>query len=403
MESYAYIAIDKAGKEKKGNVQSESEEKVVLSLKSEGLIPIEVKKQGALTKDLNIEIGGKPTARDYSVFCRQFVSMTKAGVTIIDALAMLTEQTENKRLQKAIRAVQTEVEKGESLTEAMKIQKIFPSLLVSMVEAGESSGSLDTAFDRMAIHFEKDAKTRAIVKKAMIYPIMVCIVAIGVVVVMLTTVIPSYAKMFEDMDMELPAITVMVMNMSNFMITRWYIVIAVVVALVAGIRFFAGTPTGKKFFGTLALKIPVFGDLTIKSSSARFARTTSTLLAAGISLVDAVENTAKTIDNVIIRQSLMDAREQIIQGVPLSKPLETSKMFPPMVFHMTRIGEEAGDIEGMLEKLADYYEEEVEMATQSLMAAMEPMIIIVLAAIVGFLIAAVMSPMLSMYKGLDNL
>ena len=403
MQNYSYIAVDSKGNEKKGSMEAENEEKVVLSLKLESLIPIEIKKQNALTKDLNIEIGGKPKSRDFSVFCRQFVSMTQAGVTILDALNMLHDQTDNKKLKFALKEVQTGVEKGETLGNSMREQKIFPSLLLSMIDAGEASGSLDVAMERMAVHFEKDSKTKALVKKAMIYPIMVCIVAIGVVMVMLTFVIPNFSDMFKDMDMELPMITQMVMKMSDFIIHKWFILIAIIALVVTGIKWFKGTSAGEIIFGKIGLKLPLFGQITIKSSAARFARTVSTLLAAGISLVNAVEITANTMDNILIKNALLEAKEEIVQGVQLSQPLERCGLFPPMVYHMTRIGEEAGDIEGLLEKLADYYDEEVEIATQSLMAAMEPMIIIVLAVIVGGLVGATMAPMLKMYQGMDNL
>lgn len=403
MDNFSYVAVDKTGKEKKGSLEAESQEKVAQTLKAEGYIPIEIKKQSVLTKDLNIEIGGAPKARDYSVFCRQFVSMTQAGVTIIDALNMLSDQTENKRLKKAIKEVQVSVEKGETLGNSMREQKIFPSLLLSMVDAGEASGSLDVALERMAIQFEKDAKMSALVKKAMIYPIVVCVVAVGVIAVMLAFVIPNYSSMFNDMGVTLPGITLAVMAASNFVIHKWYLIIIVVAVAVGLFVLFKKSATGEILLGKIGLKVPLFGQLTIKSSSARFARTISTLLAAGISLVDAVEITAKTMDNVILKNALLDCREEIIQGVALSRPIEECGLFPPMVHHMTRIGEEAGDIEGLLNKLADYYEEEVEIATESLVAAMEPMIIIVLAAIVGILIGAVMAPMLKMYQNMDNL
>ncbi len=403
MPSFSYEAIDKAGKTKKGSLEADTKEKALAVLKSEGRVPLNVTEQTALTKDISFDFGGKPKARDYSVFCRQFVSMTQAGVTLIDALNMLGEQTENKKLAKSIKEIQIGVEKGESLTNSMKEQKFLPSLLCSMVEAGEASGSLDTALDRMAVHFEKDAKVKALVKKAAIYPVIVCIVAVVVVVVMLTTVIPSFTSMFADMDMELPKITQAVVALSDFMMERWYVVIAVIAAAVLLLKWFRSTKTGEYLFAKLGIKLPLFGALTIKTASARFARTTSTLLAAGLSLVDAVEITANIMDNKLIKDALHGCREEIIQGVPLSAPLQQCGIFPPMVYHMTRIGEESGDLEGLLEKLADYYEEEVEMATQSLMAAMEPLIIIVLAGIVGVLIGSVMAPMASMYTGLDNL
>jgi len=403
VSSFSYEVVDQSGKAKKGSIDADNREKALLQLKSEGYIPLKLEEQSLLTKDITFDIGGKPKARDYSVFCRQFVSMTQAGVTLIDALNMLGEQTDNKKLAKAIKAIQTSVEKGESLTNSMKEQIFLPSLLCSMVEAGEASGSLDIALERMATHFEKDAKVKALVKKAAIYPIIVCCVAVAVVVIMLTTVIPSFTAMFEDMDMELPAITKAVMAMSDFMVSRWYVVIIGIVAFVALAKWFKKTAFGELLLAKIGLKIPLFGELTVKTASARFARTTSTLLAAGISLVDAVDITANIMDNKVIKNALKACREEIIQGVPLSAPLQQCGVFPPMVYHMTRIGEESGDLEGLLEKLADYYEEEVEMATQSMMAALEPMIIILLAGIVGTLVGAVMAPMAQMYSGLDNI
>lgn len=404
MDSFAYVAIDPSGKEVKGSIEADSEEKASQKLKADGLTPVEISKQNMLNKDLSFDIGGKPNARDLSVFCRQFVSMTQAGVTIIDALNMLSEQTQNKKLREAIKNTQVSVEKGETLSDSMNEQKgIFPPLLMHMVKAGEASGSLDIAFERMAIQFEKDAKLRATVKKAMIYPIIVCIVAIGVVIVMLTVVIPNYSSMFEQMDMTLPAITLAVMHASDFIINYWYILIIAIAAIVLAFRAFQKTPNGRHILDSMALKSKIMGPLRQKSTSARFARTLSTMLAAGISLVDAVEITAGTMDNVIMRDALMDAREEIVQGVPLSAPLQKCGKFPPMVYHMVRIGEESGDVEGLLTKLADYYEEEVELATESMMALMEPLIILLLAGIVGLLIGAVMAPMLKMYQGLDNL
>ena len=403
MASFAYEIVDQTGKIKKGSLEADDREKALAMLKADGSIVTSLGEQDALSKDIKFEIGGKPSARDYSVFCRQFVSMTKAGVSLLESLEMLGEQTENKRLANAVKNVKISVEKGESLTVSMREQKIFPDLLCSMVEAGEASGSLDTALDRMATHFEKDAKIKALVKKAAIYPAVVCAVAVAVIIVMLTVVVPSYSSMFEDMNTELPGITVAVVNASNFLKSKWYLVLIVLAATVGFFKWFKKTKSGEYFFAKLGLKIPMFATLTVKSSSARFARTASTLLGAGMSLVDTVEITSGIIDNKIISDALKNCKEEIIQGVPLSAPLKECGLFPPMVHHMVKIGEETGDIEGLLEKLADYYEEEVEMATQSLMAALEPLIIVLLAGIVIVLIGACMAPMLAMYNGMDNL
>lgn len=403
MASFSYEVVDKLGNMKKGSLEANNAEQAKVQLKQEGYIVLSVKEDNILTKDISFEIGGHPTPRDFSVFCRQFVSMLNAGVSLLQCLSMLYEQTENKRLQKAILAVKASVEKGESLTGSMREQKIFPKLLCSMVEAGEASGSVEVALDRMAIHFEKDAKIKAMIKKAAIYPVAVCLIAVAVIIVMLVVVVPNYAVMFADMGTEMPGITVAVMNMSTFMQEKWYLVIAVVVAAIVAIKWFLSTKTGEYFFAKLGLKIPMLSGLTIKSAAARFARTASTLMAAGMPLTEVIEITANTMDNCLIRDALLNCKEEIMQGVPLSEPLERCGLFPPMVYHMVRIGEETGNIEELLEKLADYYEEEVEMATQSLMAALEPMIIVVLAGIVIVIIGACMAPMTAMYEGLDNL
>ena len=404
MATWGYVAVDKSGKEVKGSRDADNREQVTRDLKNQGLIILELNEQSMLTKDISIDFGGKPTPRDLAVFCRQFASITRAGVTIIQTLNMLAEQTENVKLQKALYAVRADVEKGESFADSLaQHDNVFPELLIQMARAGEASGSLETAMERMAIQFEKSAKTQALVKKAMIYPIVVACVAVAVVIVMLVFVIPRYMDMFEELGTELPGITKAVVAMSNFIQNYWYIIIPVIIAAVFAIKTFAKTNTGKHLFGKLALKIPAIKNLVVKSASSQMARTLSTLLTAGVPLVEAVDIVADTMGNIWFKEALKGAVEQIMIGVPMSQPLQSCGLFPPMVYHMVRIGEEAGSTEDMLNKLADYYEEEVEMAVQSLMAAMEPMIIIVLAGVVGVLIGAVMAPMVTMYAALDNL
>ncbi len=272
-----------------------------------------------------------------------------------------------------------------------------------MVAAGESSGSIDIAMERMAVQFEKANKTRALVKKAMMYPIIVCLVAVAVVIVMLVVVIPNYADMFSQLGTDLPGITLAVQAASNFIIDYWYILVPSIVVLVIALKMFSATDMGKHVFHGLQLRIPALKNLKVKQASSQMARTMSTLLAAGVPLIEAVEIVGNTMDNVYFREALDTCKNEIIIGQPLSRPLEEVGLFPPMVYHMVRIGEESGNTEEMLNKLADYYDEEVEMAVQTLMAAMEPMIIVVLACIVGVLIAACMAPMLSMYNAMENL
>ncbi len=402
MAAYGYEALNSAGKEIKGSVEADNIEAARQALKKQGIQVISIKPQSALTKDINIKVGGYPKPRDMSVFCRQFVSMTKAGVTISEALKMLCEQTENDRLREAAEGVRVSVEKGETLASSLSAYpKIFPALMIHMVEAGEASGSLDVALERMATHFEKSAKTSSMVKKAMIYPVAVCIVALAVVVVMLVVVIPNYSTMFESLGTELPALTKAVQAASNFIITRWFILVPAIIAIVVLVKMFAETDTGIHFFDKIKLSIPAFKNLEIKSASAQMARTLSTLMAAGVPLVDAVEIVSNVMPNVYFKEALQDCKNEIIIGQPLSRPMEQCGLFPPMVYHMTRIGEETGSTEEMLGKLADYYEEEVEAAVASLMAAMEPVIIIVLAAIVLVLVGACLLPMMTMYETLN--
>jgi len=405
MPSYTYKAIGKNGKQTGGTIEADNEARAAELIKKDGMIPIEVKAATALNKEINISLFKKKVkVRDLSIFCRQFVSLHRAGVTILETMKMLAEQTENPTLQDALQEVFLSVQKGDTLANSMRQNPdVFPNLLIHMVEAGEASGSLDIAFERMAVQFEKSAKIQGLVKKAMVYPIMVLIVAVVVVIVLMVKVVPTFMTMFADMDMEMPKITLMVVAVSDFMQAYWYWIIGAVILLVILFKWWKTTPTGEGVIAKLALKVPLFGDLTTKQNSAKFARNLSTMLSAGISMPEAVEITAETMANKYYIEAMRVAKEDVMQGVPLSQPLERSGLFPPMVCHMTRIGEETGNIETMLDTLADYYEEEVEVATQALMAALEPILIIVLAAVCGTVIGAVIAPMGAMYTGMENL
>lgn len=404
MPGFSYVAVDKRGKEKRGSLEAETRERALEQLKAEGLIPVSVREQGALNKEIDFSIGKKVKPRDLSVFCRQFVSITQAGVPMKEALQMLSEQTENKWLKRAISEVLLNVEKGNTLADSMRSQPdIFPPMLVNMVEAGEQSGSLEMAFSRMAVHFEKEAKLKATIKKATIYPIILVIAAIGVIAVMLLFVIPIFIDMFADLDIEMLALTMFVMNSSKWMTSHWYVVLAIIVGVVVAYKLIYRTTQGRLTIDRIKMKMPLFGKLTVKTACSQFARTMSTLLMSGISTIDALETTSKIVNNIHYTNAMLKAREEVMKGIPLSEPLEASGIFPPMVYHMIGIGEETGNVEEMLEKMADYYDEEVEMTTQSVLAAMEPIIILFMALIIGTLVIAVISPIASMYNGLDNL
>ena len=404
MPGYTYIAVDQKSKEKRGKMEAENRDEVSQQLKKDGLFPVEIKEQGVLNKDLDFSIGKKVKPRDLSVFCRQFVSITQAGVPMKEALQMMTEQTENKWLKRATADVLLNVEKGNTLADSMAaIPDVFPPMLVNMVHAGESSGSLEMSFDRMATHFEKEAKLKATIHKATIYPIILIFAVVGVVAVMLLYVIPIFIDMFADLDIEMPALTMGVMNLSKWTASHWYLILAVVVAVAVAYRVIYNTEQGRLKIDYIKMKMPLFGKLTVKSNCAQFARTMSTLMAAGISTTECLETVSKIVTNIHYKNAMMKAREEVMKGIPLSEPLAASEVFPPMVYHMTGIGEETGNMEEMLNKLADYYDEEVEITTQSVLAAMEPLIIVFMALIVGTLVIAVIMPIATMYNGLDNL
>ena len=369
MAVFTYVAIDGKGKQVKGSLDADNQMKASDQLKKDGLTIIELKEGSALNKEVSLGSFGKKKVkiRDLSLLCRQFVSLNRAGVTIIETLKMLAEQTENPTLQEALVEVSTSVQKGDSLAIAMRQRSdVFPELLCHMVAAGEASGNLDVSFERMAQQFEQSAKLQSMVKSAMTYPIIVLIVAFAVVIVMLEFVVPTFMGMFADMDIEMPKITLAVVAVSDFVQANFILLLVIIAAIVAGVMYFSKTATGKGLFHRIAIKAPVFGNLTVKQSSARFARNLSTMLAAGISTPDAVQIVGDTMNNVYYKEVMANARVDVMQGVPLSTPLEKSGLFPPMVYHMVRIGEETGNTEAMLDTLADYYEDEVEEATKAL-------------------------------------
>ncbi|MGN0291508.1 MAG: type II secretion system F family protein [Lachnospiraceae bacterium] len=402
MADFSYIAIEKSGREVRGSMEADSRERVDTRLRGQGLIPLEIQEQNAFQKD--IRFGKKVKTKDLSIFCRQFVSMLRAGVSIMDALEMLSVQTENKTLAKAIAGTRTEIGKGTTLSEAMAMQgEVFPVMLINMIEAGENSGSIDQSLERMAVQFEKSTKLKGLIKKSMIYPAVLLAVTFVIFIVVVTYVIPKYMEMFEGSDLEMPLITRALMGLSNFIINHAVLLIVAIVAVVLLIVQWKKTESGKIFFGKMALRIPVFKKLNVKTYCSNFARTLSTLMLAGIPMIDAVDNVAKTMTNILYRNELLRAKEEVAKGIPLSEPLKVGGMFPPMVIHMMSIGEETGEIEEMLDRLADYYDEEVEMTTQSVIALLEPMIIIIMTIIVLILIAAIMGPMMMVYNNAGSM
>jgi type IV pilus assembly protein PilC len=316
---------------------------------------------------------------------------------------MLGQQTENKKLGVAIRDMQASIEKGETLAGSMrKHPKIFSSMLVNMVAAGEESGNLVEAFRQMEVWFDKAQKTKSAVSKAMAYPMVVLAVMFIVLIVMMTTIIPKFLATFEEMDMELPGVTRAVMAVSDWFVQWWFLVILAIVALVVGGVFYGRTNSGKHFFGWLTRKIPVVKLMTIRSASATFCRTLGLLLGSGLSLTDSLELVAMNMSNIYFREAVQNVRGMITEGWPLHTALRDTGLFPPMVYNLVGIGEETGDLQSMLEKTADYYDEEVQDATARLLAMLEPLIMIVLAFFVLIIVLAIFLPMMNMTQAYDQ-
>lgn len=403
MAQFNYKAIDKNNKAKKGTVDAADREKAMEKLKSEGLSVTDLKDAGEAKPGFSL-FTKKVKSRDLSIVCKQMVSILNAGVTVIVALDMLSDQLDNKVLRAALVEAKIYVEKGGSLADAFRLNpNVFPPIMINMVAAGELSGSLEISFERLSIHFEKDDALKGKIKGAMTYPIMVLLVAVIVIIVVMIAVIPNFVGMFADMGTQLPFMTRMMMAGSDFVREKWYILLIIVAAITIGVRAFKATPTGDMFFSKIAVNAPIFSDMVIKSNAARFARTLSTLMGVGIPMLDAIEQCAKMMNNKIFRDGLMNTKSQVAKGLPLSKPLKDMDVFPTMLVQMVKIGEETGNIEDMMTKVADLYDREVDLATESLTQAMEPLTMVVMACIVGCIVAAVYGPILSMYEGIDNM
>lgn len=403
MPGFNYTAIDRNGKRVRSSLDASSIETAKSSLRGAGYTILDIKEQTTLNRDIEIPFLGKPKAKDMAVFCRQFVSILRAGVSVASVLSMLGQQTGNKKLRAAIREMQADVEKGESLATSMRRHpKIFPAILVNMVSAGEASGNLEESFRQMELYFERSKRTKSKVTSAMIYPCVLIVVMIIVLIVMMTKIIPNFLKTFEDMDAELPKLTQGVMAVCEWFKSWWWVPLLVLVALIVGGVLFHRTNKGKHFFGWLARKTPVVGNLTVKTACATFCRTMEVLIGSGLTLTDSMDLAASNMGNIYYLEAIRDARGMVAEGTPLRESLVRTGIFPPMVSNLVGVGEETGDLQSMMGKVADYYDEEVDEATKKLLNLMEPAIIIFMAVFVVIIVLAIYLPMINMTKAFDK-
>lgn len=403
MPGFNYTAINRNGKRVRSSLDASSIETAKSSLRGAGYTILDIKEQTTLNRDIEIPFLGNPKAKDMAVFCRQFVSILRAGVSVASVLAMLGQQTGNKKLRAAIREMQADVEKGESLATSMRRHpKIFPAILVNMVAAGEASGNLEESFRQMELYFDRSKRTKSKVTSAMIYPCVLIVVMIVVLIVMMTKIIPNFLKTFEDMDAELPKITLGVMAVCEWFKSWWWVPLLVLAALIVGGVLFHRTNKGKHFFGWLARKTPVVGNLTVKTACATFCRTMEVLIGSGLTLTDSMDLAASNMGNIYYLEAIRDARALVAEGTPLRESLLRTGIFPPMVSNLVGVGEETGDLQSMMGKVADYYDEEVDEATKKLLNLMEPAIIIFMAVFVVIIVLAIYLPMINMTKAFDK-
>lgn len=403
MPGFNYTAINRNGKRVRSSLDASSIETAKSSLRGAGYTILDIKEQTTLNRDIEIPFLGNPKAKDMAVFCRQFVSILRAGVSVASVLAMLGQQTSNKKLRAAIREMQADVEKGEALASSMRRHpKIFPAILVNMVSAGEASGNLEESFRQMELYFERSKRTKSKVTSAMIYPCVLIVVMIVVLIVMMTKIIPNFLKTFEDMDAELPKITLGVMAVCEWFKSWWWVPLLVLAALIVGGVLFHRTNKGKHFFGWLARKTPVVGNLTVKTACATFCRTMEVLIGSGLTLTDSMDLAASNMGNIYYLEAIRDARALVAEGTPLRESLVRTGIFPPMVSNLVGVGEETGDLQSMMGKVADYYDEEVDEATKKLLNLMEPAIIIFMAVFVVIIVLAIYLPMINMTKAFDK-
>lgn len=404
MPIYQYTVRDATGAMRTGTSEAENQDILKKRLQEQGFTVNDVKQTGVSAKKKAGGGWGKVKLNDLSIFCRQFSTMIDAGVSLVRALDVLGEQTQNPKLKRILREIQTEVESGQTLSKSMaKYPKVFNNLFIGLVRAGEVGGVLEESLQRLSHFLEKDMELRRKVKSALTYPVIVVIVALLIVLGLCTFIVPKFIELFKDLGVkELPAPTQFLMDFSDFLKNKWYIGLIGIAVLFWSIKLFGTTRVGRRVLDRLKLKIPVFGKLSHKICLARFSRTLATLLVSGVPILQAMETVAGTVGNSIIAEAIMNARARIREGDRINEPLEKSKMFPPMVVHMISIGEESGALDQMLSKIAEFYEGEVESQLQSLTAAIEPVMIVFLGICVGFIVVSLMLPMVAVIQNLSG-
>lgn len=392
METYVWTGRTRDGKRQKGELIAKSKDEAISTLRRQNILVTSV---NARTKGLNLNLSFKSKVNDKNivVFTRQFATMIDAGLPLIQCLDILSKQTENKTFAASINEIRQDVEAGSTYADALrKHTHVFSDLYVNMVAAGETGGILDTILNRLSKYIEKSMKLKRQIRAALVYPSTIVAVAVIVIVVLLVWVIPIFSKMFTEFGGVLPAPTRMVIGASNFMQHNILMIAGIFGAIVFALRRYYKTQNGKRTVDRLALHLPIFGMLIRKVAVAKFTRTLGTLISSGVPILDGLEIVAKTAGNKVVEEALYVTRQSISEGKTLAEPLEQTQVFPPMVVQMIAVGETTGALDAMLSKIADFYDEEVDSTVGNLTALLEPMLMIFLGVVIGFIVVAMYLP-----------
>lgn len=398
MARFKYTGRDRKGKSQ-GFINASSRREAMQKLKLDGIRVLEMTEvpESIMTKDISI---GSPVKLQHMViYLRQFSTLLKAGVSVVDSTNILAEQTESKALKKALLDVEQELREGKPLSDAAaKHKKIFSAMFVNMIRAGEAGGNMDETLERLAVHFEKQHNTKSKIKSALAYPVVVGIIAVAVVIFLLVSVVPTFVDMFADFGGELPAITQFVLNASEFMQKFWWLVLIVVFIFVGFIVFIRQNKNTKYYLDYFLLRIPIFGKMMQKAVLARMTRTLSSLFTSSVPILQAMSIVENVVENEVIAKVVRESRDALERGQSLTGPMKKHWAFPPLVTQMIAIGEETGSLDAMLGKVADFYEKEVENSTDQIKSLIEPLMIVVLAGLVGVIVLAIMVPMFEIFN-----
>lgn len=398
MSVYKYVGRTKSGLVKKGTIDALNKNAAVLKLREQGINPREVTESKSLLHK-EIRIGGGVKNEDFVIYCRQFATLIRAGISIVDATNILARQSTDRLLKSTLDQVEDDVRSGIPFSQAVgKHPKVFPDLFINMMQAGEATGNIDNTLERLATTFEKQYNLRKKVKATMTYPVILLTMTIVVVIFLLAFVVPNFLQIFDDLEADLPLITVITVAISAWLQKFWWLVFVLIIGAVFAFRYwFQNNKEFHYWIHYVLLRMPIFGPLLQKSAIARLMRTLSSLFSSAVPILQALAISAKVSGNPVISQVVMQARSNLEVGGTLTEPLEKSWIFPPLVTSMTQIGETTGSLDYMLDKISDFYEVEVERNVDTLKALIEPLMILLLAGAVGLIVAAILIPMFSLY------